>query len=48
MSLALGLVVPTGLSFELFVDDVEASVRFHMATLGLAPPDNGPSIAMCP
>ncbi len=40
MSLALGLVVPTGLSFELFVDDVEASVRFHMATLGLAPPDN--------
>ena len=26
--------------FELFVDDVETSVRFYMATLGLAPPDN--------
>lgn len=31
---------PLGLRFELFVDDVEASVRFYGATLRLAPPTN--------
>lgn len=29
---------PVGLRFELFVQDVEASVRFYGATLGLEPP----------
>ena len=29
-----------GLRFELFVDDVEASVSFYGATLGLVPPEN--------
>lgn len=29
---------PVGLRFELFVQDVEASVRFYRATLGLEPP----------
>lgn len=29
---------PVGLRFELFVDDVEVSVRFYGATLGLRPP----------
>ena len=32
-------VLLLGLRFELFVDDVEASVRFYGATLGLAPPE---------
>ncbi|MHB1739908.1 MAG: VOC family protein [Actinomycetes bacterium] len=31
-------VLPVGLRFELFVDDVEMSVQFYSATLGLAPP----------
>ena len=29
-----------GLRFELFVEDVEASVSFYGATLGLVPPEN--------
>lgn len=29
---------PVGLRFELFVEDVEASVRFYSSTLGLEPP----------
>ena len=33
-------VLPIGLRFELFVDDVEASVRFYGATLRLAPPES--------
>lgn len=33
-------VQPLGLRFELFVDDVEASVRFYGATLRLVPPQN--------
>lgn len=32
-------MLPVGLRFELFVDDVEASVRFYTATLGLMPPE---------
>lgn len=32
-------VLPLGLRFELFVDDVEASVGFYGATLRLAPPE---------
>ena len=32
-------VLLLGLRFELFVDDVEASVHFYGATLGLAPPE---------
>lgn len=31
---------PVGLRFELFVDDVEASVRFYGVTLGLVPPED--------
>jgi len=34
-----GGVLPLGLRFELFVDDVEASVRFYGATMNLAPPE---------
>lgn len=34
-----GGVLPLGLRFELFVDDVEASVRFYGATIKLAPPE---------
>lgn len=34
------MVLPVGLRFELFVDDVEVSVHFYGATLGLAPPLN--------
>jgi lactoylglutathione lyase len=33
-------VLPLGLRFELFVDDVEASVSFYGATLKLMPPDS--------
>lgn len=33
------LRAPTGLRFELFVDDVAATVRFYQATIGLRPPD---------
>ena len=33
-------VLLLGLRFELFVDDVEASVSFYGATLGLVPPEN--------
>lgn len=32
-------VLPLGLRFELFVDDVEASVRFYEATMNLTPPE---------
>jgi catechol 2,3-dioxygenase-like lactoylglutathione lyase family enzyme len=35
-----GEVLPLGLRFELFVDDVEASVRFYGATLELLPPES--------
>jgi lactoylglutathione lyase len=31
-------MVPVGLRFELFVDDVERSVAFYAAALGLQPP----------
>ena len=31
-------MVPVGVRFELFVDDVERSVAFYGATLGLQPP----------
>lgn len=34
----VGEVLPVGLRFELFVDDVGASVNFYASTLGLAPP----------
>jgi lactoylglutathione lyase len=33
-------VLLLGLRFERFVDDVEASVSFYGATLGLVPPEN--------
>lgn len=32
--------MPVGLRFELFVDDVDASVRFYGVTLGLVPPED--------
>ncbi len=32
-------MLPVGVRFELFVDDVEASVRFYRATLELTPPE---------
>ncbi|MHB1785425.1 MAG: VOC family protein [Acidimicrobiales bacterium] len=32
--------MPVGLRFELFVDDVEASVRFYGVTLGFVPPED--------
>jgi lactoylglutathione lyase len=31
---------PVGVRFELFVDDVEATIRFYRANLGLRPPEN--------
>lgn len=34
----LAASTPVGFRFELFVQDVEASVRFYSATLGLEPP----------
>ena len=33
-------MLPLGLQFELFVDDVAVSVRFYGATLGLLPPES--------
>jgi len=41
-------VLPLGLRFELFVDDVEASVSFYEATLGLAPPETWSSDGYVP
>jgi lactoylglutathione lyase len=41
-------VLALGLRFELFVDDVEASVRFYAATLGLAPPETWSSDGYVP
>lgn len=35
---AAAVPTPVGLRFELFVEDVEASVRFYNSTLGLEPP----------
>jgi len=40
--------VLVGLRFELFVDDVEASVRFYGVTLGLMPPENWSSNGYVP
>ncbi|HET8990151.1 MAG TPA: VOC family protein [Acidimicrobiales bacterium] len=41
-------VWPIGLRFELFVDDVEASVRFYGATLELVPPEGWSSDGYVP
>lgn len=35
-----GRAQPVGLRFELFVDDVESSVRFYGSTLGFEAPEN--------
>jgi lactoylglutathione lyase len=43
-----GDVLLLGLRFELFVDDVEASVRFYRATLGLVPPEQWSSDGYVP
>lgn len=40
--------VPTGLRFELFVEDVAASVRFYRETLGLTPPEQWSSDGYVP
>ena len=40
-------VLLLGLRFELFVDDVEASVSFYGATLGLVPPENWSPDEVC-
>jgi len=41
-------VLPIGLRFELYVDDVEASVRFYGATLRFAPPETWSSDGYVP
>ena len=41
-------MLPVGVRFELFVDDVEASVRFYATTLELTPPETWSSDGYVP